>query len=197
MTVIDDYIFNQPESVQPRLQEWATLLREALPQADERLAYGMPAFYLQGKAAVYFAANRQHVGFYPTPATITEFSEELQAFHTSKGAIQFPYDQPLPAKLVRKMAQWRAAHMTDERATAAAPVARQRETMPDAVAAALAAHGLQEAYDARPPYQQNDYLRWLGQAKRPATQQARLAQLLTELAAGNVYMKMPWQPRKR
>ncbi len=64
--------------------------------------------------------------------------------------------------------------------------------MPEEVREALEANGLLEVYDARPPYQRNDYLMWINQAKRPETKAKRLAQMLDELRAGNVYMKMAW-----
>ena len=64
--------------------------------------------------------------------------------------------------------------------------------MPQDVADALEARGLRTAYDARPPYQRNDYLGWIARAKRPETRDKRLAQMLDELDAGDVYMKMDW-----
>ncbi len=73
---------------------------------------------------------------------------------------------------------------------------RDRHPMPDAVRAALDRADLLEAYHARPPYQRNDYLGWIGSAKLPATQQKRLAQMLDELRRGDVYMKMAWRPRR-
>lgn len=66
--------------------------------------------------------------------------------------------------------------------------------MSDAVHEALEARGLVDAYAARPPYQQNDYLGWINRAKRPETRERRLAQMLEELAAGDRYMKMDWRP---
>ncbi len=66
--------------------------------------------------------------------------------------------------------------------------------MPDFVAHALADAGLRDAYDARPPYQRNDYIGWIGQAKREETIEKRLAQMLDELRAGDVYMNMAWRP---
>ncbi|HGG04738.1 MAG TPA: hypothetical protein ENK28_04715 [Aliiroseovarius sp.] len=57
----------------------------------------------------------------------------------------------------------------------------------------LDARGLRAAYDSRPPYQRNDYLAWIGRAKRPATRDKRIAQMLAELAAGDTYMNMPWR----
>ena len=72
---------------------------------------------------------------------------------------------------------------------------RPRQDMPDIVAEALTTHGLRDAYDARPPYQRNDYLGWINRAKRDDTKQRRLLQMLAELRAGEGYMNMPWRPK--
>lgn len=69
---------------------------------------------------------------------------------------------------------------------------RKREDMPDFVAEALDARGLREKYDARPPYQRNDYLLWINSAKQEETKQKRLSQMLEELEDGYVYMRMDW-----
>ena len=68
--------------------------------------------------------------------------------------------------------------------------------MPGFVRSALLAHGLRNRYDQRPWYQRNDYLGWICRAKREETRQKRLNQMLDELTAGDVYMKMPWRPRR-
>ena len=70
---------------------------------------------------------------------------------------------------------------------------RKRETMPDFVREALEERGLRDAYDARPPYQRNDYLLWINKVKREDTKQKHLAQMLDELEAGDVYMGMAWK----
>ena len=72
---------------------------------------------------------------------------------------------------------------------------RPPETMPDAVTEALERHGLRAAYEARPPYQRNDYLGWINRAKRAETKERRMQRMLDELAAGEGYMNMPWRPR--
>jgi uncharacterized protein YdeI (YjbR/CyaY-like superfamily) len=69
---------------------------------------------------------------------------------------------------------------------------RKREDMPDFVREALDARGLRDRYDARPPYQRNDYLLWINKVKRDDTKQKHLAQMLDELEAGDVYMGMAW-----
>lgn len=70
---------------------------------------------------------------------------------------------------------------------------RPLNPMPDFVRMALEEEGLLAAYEARPDYQKNDYLGWISRAKRPETQQKRLAQMLDELRRGGVYMKMRWK----
>lgn len=73
---------------------------------------------------------------------------------------------------------------------------RQRHVMPEFVRAALLARGLMDAYLARPPYQQNDYVGWITRAKRETTAQNRLGQMLDELHRGGVYMKMKHRPSR-
>ncbi|MDP1635916.1 MAG: YdeI/OmpD-associated family protein [Gallionellaceae bacterium] len=74
---------------------------------------------------------------------------------------------------------------------------RERYPMPDFIRDALAAKKLTAAYDARPPYQRNDYIGWITRAKLPATQLKRLEQMLDELAKGGAYMKMAYRPKNR
>lgn len=69
---------------------------------------------------------------------------------------------------------------------------RERQPMPEFVRAAIRARGLAEKYEARPAYQRNDYLMWINNAKREGTRRARLGQMLDELEAGGVYMRMKW-----
>lgn len=81
-------------------------IREAAPAAEETISYGMPAYRLKGNL-VYFAAFKQHIGFYPTPAAITEFQKELASFKQAKGSVRFPLDQPIPYDLIAKIVKYR------------------------------------------------------------------------------------------
>ena len=81
--------------------------------------------------------------------------------------------------------------------TGASRPRRPRYPMPAFMAEALAWHGLLEAYRSRPPYQRNDYIGWIMGAKREATREKRLRQMLDELERGDTYMKMAWRPRSR
>ena len=73
--------------------------------------------------------------------------------------------------------------------------ARPRHPMPDFIRKALTARGLTKAYQARPPYQRNDYIGWITRARLDATKKKRLDQMLDELKDGRLYMKMKWRPR--
>lgn len=104
---IDEYIANFPADVQVILQKVREVVRTAVPTAIETINYGMPTFKLEGNL-VHFAAAKNHLGFYPTPSGITAFQAELISYQSSKGAVQFRYDQPIPYELIGKIAQFRA-----------------------------------------------------------------------------------------
>jgi uncharacterized protein YdhG (YjbR/CyaY superfamily) len=103
---IDQYIRGFPEDVQITLSELRLSIRFAAPEATEKISYRMPTFYFNGNL-VHFAAFAHHIGFYPTPGGIDGFQQELKVYNTSKGAIQFPLDQPLPLKLITKIVRFR------------------------------------------------------------------------------------------
>lgn len=102
MSPIPAYLAAAPAVARPHLAEMYTLLQRLLPTAEERISYGMPAFW-QGRVLVYFGAAKHHLGFYPTSAPLVALRAELGAYHTSKGAIQFPYDRPLPTELITRL----------------------------------------------------------------------------------------------
>jgi uncharacterized protein YdhG (YjbR/CyaY superfamily) len=103
---IDEYIAGVPPAVRPILEELRATIRKAAPRAREKIAYRMPTFYYVGNL-VHFAAFERHIGFYPTPSAIVEFKSELKGYATSKGAIQFPIDKPLPLRLVSRIVKFR------------------------------------------------------------------------------------------
>jgi uncharacterized protein YdhG (YjbR/CyaY superfamily) len=105
---IDEYIATFPMDVQRKLDEMRATIKETAPEATEKISYQMPTFYLNGNL-VYFAAFKNHIGFYPIPTGIEKFKKELSVYKTTKGAVQFPLDQPLPLDLVRKIVKFRVA----------------------------------------------------------------------------------------
>ena len=102
---VDEYICQQEESVQPRLQEIRALLRAALPEAQERISWSMPTYW-QGRNIIHFAASKKHVGLYPGGEATGVFARELEGFDVSKGTIRLPYDKELPRELIEKIARW-------------------------------------------------------------------------------------------
>ncbi|EMM99073.1 iron chaperone [Leptospira noguchii] len=108
---INEYINLFPEDVQDKLRKLRSTIRKAAPNAEEKISYQMPAFALNGNL-VYFAAYKKHIGFYPTSSGIKKFQTELTKYKTTKGAIQFPMDQPLPLKLIAKIVKYRIKENT-------------------------------------------------------------------------------------
>jgi uncharacterized protein YdhG (YjbR/CyaY superfamily) len=105
---IDEYITLFPESVQKKLKEMRAIIHAAAPDATEKISYQMPTFYLYGNL-VHFAAFKDHIGFFPTPSGITSFEDELAVYRTSKGTMQIPLDQPIPADLITQIVKFRMA----------------------------------------------------------------------------------------
>jgi uncharacterized protein YdhG (YjbR/CyaY superfamily) len=106
MDPIDSYIESFPPDTRALLNEIRTIIREAAPEATEKISYAMPTFYLKGNL-VHFAGYKNHIGFYPAPSGILAFQEELVGYKTSKGAIQFPLDHPLPQDLIIRIVKFR------------------------------------------------------------------------------------------
>lgn len=107
MTEIEEYIQQFPESVQEILRKIRGLILTYAPDAEEKMAYGMPGYKLHGKPLVYFAAFKHHIGFYATPTGHEKFSAELSHYKQGKGSVQFPLDQPMPYKLIEEIVQFR------------------------------------------------------------------------------------------
>lgn len=103
---IDEYHNSFPINIQNILGQLRHTIRQTAPQATETISYGMPAFR-QNKVLVYYAVHKEHIGFYPTPNPIVHFKKELEKYNSSKGAIQFPIDKPLPLTLIKKMVKFR------------------------------------------------------------------------------------------
>jgi uncharacterized protein YdhG (YjbR/CyaY superfamily) len=103
---VDQYLSAFPSSTKVLLKKMRETIKEAAPQAEELISYNMPAFRWNG-VLVWYAANKQHIGFYPTPSAIKAFAQELNQYKTSKGAIQFPIDEPIPTGLVKKIVRLR------------------------------------------------------------------------------------------
>jgi uncharacterized protein YdhG (YjbR/CyaY superfamily) len=105
---IDQYILGFPHEIQTLLNQVRAAIHKAVPKAEETISYRIPAFRLAEGTLVYFAAFKQHIGFYPTPSGMQQFKNELSSYETSKGAVRFPFERPIPYALVGRIARFRA-----------------------------------------------------------------------------------------
>ena len=105
---IDEYIARYPVSTREMLEQLRAIIRKAAPQANEVISYQMPAYKLNGML-VWFGAHSKHIGFYPRASGIAAFKKELAGYTTSKGAVQFPLDKPLPSVLITKIVKFRVS----------------------------------------------------------------------------------------
>lgn len=103
---VDEYLSWFSGEIRERLEILRALLKKELPEATEVVSYSMPAFKTS-EVLIYYAAAKNHIGLYPTNSGVSEFKKELEAYSTSKGAIQFPHNQPLPLDLIADIAKFR------------------------------------------------------------------------------------------
>jgi uncharacterized protein YdhG (YjbR/CyaY superfamily) len=102
---VDEYIASSPPRVRPILEAIRATVRRAAPAAEERISYGMPAYFLGG-VLVYFAAFKQHIGFYP-PVRDKSLKAPLAAYVGPKGNLQFPLSEPIPHALITRIVKAR------------------------------------------------------------------------------------------
>src|SRR5512143_3321014 len=112
-STVEEYIGRFPADVQRILQKVRATIRKAAPKAEERISYGMPGYFQNGQL-VWFGGHPRHIGFYPTGEGIAAFEQELAAYKTSKGAVQFPLDRPIPYALITKMVKARVRANTSK-----------------------------------------------------------------------------------
>jgi uncharacterized protein YdhG (YjbR/CyaY superfamily) len=111
---VDDYISGFPKETQKLLAEVRTTIKEVAPKAEEVISYMMPGYKLNGML-VWFAGFKNHIGFYPRGSSaIKAFEKELAGYKTSKGAVQFPKDKPMPLALIKKMVKYRVKENVGE-----------------------------------------------------------------------------------
>lgn len=109
---IDEYIAQFPEEIQIILQKTRETIAAAAPDAQQKISWAMPTFYLHGNV-IHFAAAKSHLGIYPGLSGMEQFAPEFTDYKTSKGAIQFPYAKPIPYELIGRIAAFRAQENRD------------------------------------------------------------------------------------
>ena len=110
---IDEYISGFPGNVRVLLRQVRKTIRAAAPGSREAIKYRMPTFVLEGNL-IHFAAMKNHIGLYPTPSGIVNFRKELSTYVTTKGAIQFPLDRPIPYGLIAKITRFRVREQLEK-----------------------------------------------------------------------------------
>jgi uncharacterized protein YdhG (YjbR/CyaY superfamily) len=105
---VDEYIASQPEAVQRILEGARGAIRKALPRAEEVISYKIPAYKLQGETVIYFAGWKQYYSLYPAGSRlVAAFKDELAPYKVIKSTIRFPLAQPVPVKLIERIAKFR------------------------------------------------------------------------------------------
>jgi uncharacterized protein YdhG (YjbR/CyaY superfamily) len=107
MQQVNDYIASFPLEVQAILKQIRKIIVDNAPDVIEQFSYGMPAYKLNGKPLVYFAAYENHIGFYATPSGHTKFVKALSKYKQGKGSVQFPLAEPMPFDLIKEMVLFR------------------------------------------------------------------------------------------
>lgn len=102
---VDDYIAAQPKNIAVILKKLRQTIKQAAPEAEEMISYQMPAYMYHGRL-VYFAAFKNHIGFYPVSSRIAAFKKELSVYKGAKGSVQFPLDKPIPLDLVKRIVKY-------------------------------------------------------------------------------------------
>lgn len=106
LSPVELYISTLPEPTKSKVVALRQFLLTLIPEGAEKISYGIPTIDVKGKHLIHYAGYKNHIGLYPGSGAIEYFSEALKRYKTSKGAIQFPLDQPLPEPLIENIVQY-------------------------------------------------------------------------------------------
>ena len=99
----EEYLANFSGETRKKLDTLRKLIKDMVPEAGEKISYGIPTFTLNGKYFIYIAGYEKHVSIYPIPPGDEDFDKELAPYVAGKGTVHFALDKPLPLPLIRKM----------------------------------------------------------------------------------------------
>jgi len=109
---VDEYIASQPKGMRGVLQRVRNAIRKAVPEAEETIAYKLPAYTLHGRRLVYFAGWKEHYSLYPASGrAVAAFRDQLAPYQVSKGTIRFELSKPVPVRLIARIAKYRAKEL--------------------------------------------------------------------------------------
>ena len=110
---VDEYIAAQPEALRPKLEQARAAIRRAVPEATEGIGYGMPGYKLNGRPLLYCAGFKQHYSLFAASGTFfASLEQELKNYEQRKGTIHFPLDEPVPVRLISRIAKLRASEIS-------------------------------------------------------------------------------------
>ena len=123
---VDEYIASQPDTVRSILERVRSTIRKAIPQAEESISYKIPAYKLRGDRVLYFAAWKQHFSIYPATARVIAAFKDDVAPYVVKSTLRFPISQPVPVKLIARIAKFRANEVAERQNLKAAAKPNKR-----------------------------------------------------------------------
>jgi len=104
---VDTYLLEYPEETRLKLQQVRSCILDVVSDATETIKYGIPTFVYRNKNLVHFGGYKKHIGFYPSPKVLMHFERQIVGYKSSKGAVQFPLDTPMPLELIAEMTLYR------------------------------------------------------------------------------------------
>lgn len=105
VATVDEYLAGLDPEVRGILESVREVLLRAVPGADEKIRYGMPAVMLGGRYAIHYAAWKKHLGLYPVPALPAELEAEVAPLRSGADTVNFPYAKPIPLDLIERIAR--------------------------------------------------------------------------------------------
>jgi len=119
---VDEYIAAQPKNVQTVLKRVRGIIRKAVPGAEETIAYGIPSYKLHGSPVLFLAGWKEHYSLYPGNGSfVAAFKDDLAPYEVRKGTIRFPLSEPVPVRLIERIAKHRAKEVAGRVKAKAAP----------------------------------------------------------------------------
>lgn len=112
-TTVDEYINGYSGEIKNILEEIRNTINDSIPEASEKISWGMPTFYFH-ENVIHFAAAKNHVSIFPTPDAIIAFADRLNDYTTTKGGIQFPYSSEIDYELIGDIAKWRMERVREK-----------------------------------------------------------------------------------
>src|SRR5262245_57832625 len=125
-TTVDEYIAAQPAAAKSILERVRSTIRKAIPDAEEVISYKIPAYKQNSRAVIYFAGWKQHYSVYPATAqVVAAYKDELARYEVNKGTIRFPLSQPVPVKLIERIAKLLAEEVAEREKAKPRPAAHR------------------------------------------------------------------------